>query len=89
MGMRADRPASRHRDHGAMCWDEVVAFPRDARADSGRAGWQVAAFLLFRFFDVVKPSPIREVERRLKGGFGVMADDILAAGLRAGRSRAR
>ena len=43
-------------------------------------GWQAAAFLLFRFFDVVKPSPIREFERRVKGGFGVMADDILAAG---------
>ena len=67
-------------DHGAMCWDEVVAFllvlaitPQDWR-------WQAAAFFLFRLFDVVKPPPIRQLERRMKGGFGVMADDILAAG---------
>lgn len=67
-------------DHGAMVWDEVVAFllvlivltpPEPA--------WQVAAFFLFRFFDIVKPPPIRQVERRCKGGFGVMIDDILAA----------
>jgi phosphatidylglycerophosphatase A len=67
-------------DHGAMCWDEEVAFllvlavtPQDWR-------WQAAAFFLFRLFDVVKPPPIRQLERRMKGGFGVMADDILAAG---------
>jgi phosphatidylglycerophosphatase A len=42
--------------------------------------WQITAFLLFRFFDVVKPPPIRNIERRLKGGFGVMFDDVLAAG---------
>ena len=66
-------------DHGAMCWDEVVAFllilalvPQDWR-------WQAAAFFLFRLFDVVKPPPIRQFERRVKGGFRVMADDILAA----------
>ena len=67
-------------DHGAMCWDEIVAFllvlaivPEDPR-------WQAAAFVLFRLFDVVKPPPIRELELKLKGGFGVMFDDILAAG---------
>ena len=67
-------------DHGAMCWDEIVAFllvlalvPADWR-------WQAAAFFLFRFFDVVKPPPIRQLELRFRGGFGVMFDDILAAG---------
>ena len=67
-------------DHGAMCWDEIVAFllvlamtPEDPR-------WQAAAFFLFRAFDVVKPPPIRHFEMRFKGGFGVMFDDILAAG---------
>ena len=38
------------------------------------------AFVVFRFFDIVKPPPIRELDRRLKNGFGVMADDLLAAG---------
>jgi len=67
-------------DHGAMCWDEVVAFLAILALIPDEPWWQIAAFLLFRFFDVVKPPPIRDVERRLKGGFGVMADDILAAG---------
>ena len=67
-------------DHGGMVWDEVVAFlailailPRDL-------AWQASAFVLFRAFDIVKPAPIRWFERRWHGGFGVMFDDILAAG---------
>jgi len=35
-------------------------------------------FLLFRFFDILKPFPIRRLERRLKGGFGVVWDDVMA-----------
>ena len=65
-------------DHGAMCWDETVAFllvlaiaPQDWR-------WQAAAFVLFRAFDVVKPPPIRQVDRLWKTPAGVMADDLLA-----------
>ena len=67
-------------DHPAMVVDEMVAFmlvlavlPRDL-------SWQAAAFLLFRAFDIVKPAPIRWFERRFHGGFGVMFDDLLAAG---------
>lgn len=43
--------------------------------------WQsyLAGFLLFRFFDVLKPWPISWADRKIKGGFGVMFDDILAA----------
>ena len=67
-------------DHGGMVWDEVVAFLLILLVAPEAPGWQAAAFFLFRFFDVVKPSPIREFERRAKGGFGVMADDVLAAG---------
>ena len=39
----------------------------------------LAAFALFRLFDIWKPFPIRALERRLKGGLGVMADDLVAA----------
>ena len=67
-------------DHGAMVWDEIVAFllvlaivPRDL-------AWQAAAFVLFRAFDIGKPPPIDAFERRFRGGFGVMFDDIIAAG---------
>lgn len=35
-------------------------------------------FFLFRFFDIVKPLPIRDIERRLKGGYGVIMDDVIA-----------
>ena len=42
--------------------------------------WQAAAFVLFRAFDIGKPPPIDWFERRYHGGFGVMFDDLLAAG---------
>jgi phosphatidylglycerophosphatase A len=67
-------------DHGAMCWDEVVAFLAVLAVVPADPWWQLAAFFLFRAFDVVKPPPIREFERRVKGGLGVMLDDVLAAG---------
>ena len=67
-------------DHGAMCWDEIVAFLLVLAIVPDDPPWQAAAFFLFRLFDVVKPSPIRELEARFKGGFGVMFDDLLAAG---------
>ena len=67
-------------DHGAMCWDEVVAFLLVLAIAPQTPAWQAAAFFLFRLFDVLKPPPIRQLERRMKGGFGVMFDDLLAAG---------
>lgn len=44
--------------------------------------WQsfAAAFVLFRFFDILKPGPIRMIDRKLEGGFGTVMDDV-AAGL--------
>ncbi len=38
----------------------------------------IIGFFLFRFFDILKPFPIRHLERRLKGGFGVVLDDVMA-----------
>ena len=67
-------------DHGAMCWDEIVAFLLILAIVPDNPWWQAAAFFLFRAFDVVKPPPIRQLEMRYKGGFGVMFDDLLAAG---------
>jgi phosphatidylglycerophosphatase A len=66
-------------DHGSMVWDEVVAFVVILAFTPHTLGWQVAAFFLFRFFDVVKPPPVRYFDRTIKNGFGVMLDDILAA----------
>ncbi|KAK81833.1 phosphatidylglycerophosphatase A [Bordetella holmesii CDC-H635-BH] len=66
-------------DHVGMVWDEMVAFWLVLWLVPG--GWmaQLLAFVLFRFFDIVKPPPIKTFDARLSGGFGVMWDDILAA----------
>lgn len=66
-------------DHGAMVWDEIVAFLAVLAVVPREAAWQLAAFLVFRAFDIAKPPPIRALERRLHGGLGVMFDDLLAA----------
>lgn len=67
-------------DHGSMVWDEIIAFwlVLLVLMPAGR-DTQIWAFIWFRFFDMVKPSPIRDFERRFKGGFGVMLDDLIAA----------
>jgi len=67
-------------DHGSIVWDEVVAFLVVLFFVGGEV-WRVAvAFAVFRFFDIVKPPPIRQLDRSLKNGAGVMADDLHAAG---------
>jgi phosphatidylglycerophosphatase A len=67
-------------DHGGMVWDEVVAFLLILAVVPRELLWQLGAFVAFRFFDILKPPPIRALERRLQGGLGVMLDDIVAAG---------
>lgn len=67
-------------DHGGMVWDETVAFLLVLIFTPAGWAWQAAAFALFRLFDIVKPPPIRHFDRTLKSGFGVMFDDLLAAG---------
>ena len=67
-------------DHGAIVWDEVVAFLLVLFFVGGDDVRVAFAFLLFRLFDILKPPPIRQVDAALKNGFGVMADDIFAAG---------
>jgi phosphatidylglycerophosphatase A len=66
-------------DHSAMVWDEIVAFLPLAALASASLWLQLVAFVLFRVFDIWKPFPIRELERRVKGGLGVMLDDVVAA----------
>jgi len=66
-------------DHSAMNWDEIVAFLLVLVFTPPGLAWQATAFLAFRLFDIAKPPPIRHLDRTLKGGFGVMFDDLLAA----------
>jgi len=66
-------------DHGAIVFDEIVAFLPLAAISSAAWWLQAIAFVLFRAFDIWKPYPIRDLERQVKGGWGVMIDDIVAA----------
>jgi phosphatidylglycerophosphatase A len=71
-------------DHGSIVWDEFVGFwitmlmipilgidPFD---------WKfiLLGFVLFRFFDMVKPWPISWLDKKVDGGFGIMIDDVVA-----------
>lgn len=67
-------------DHGAIVWDEWVGFLFALWLAPPGWGWLLGGFVLFRLFDIFKPWPIGWLDRRLSGGFGIMADD-LAAGL--------
>ena len=66
-------------DHGSIVWDEIVAMLLVLEFTPLAWQWWVVAFLLFRLFDIWKPFPIRQCDAKLKGGFGVMFDDLLAA----------
>ncbi len=73
-------------DHGGIVWDEFVGvwlvlllLPTDAWQGEHQAWWWLAAFALFRLFDILKPWPIGWVDQRVSGGFGIMLDDVLAA----------
>ena len=65
-------------DHPAIVWDEIVGFAIAMFALPFEWTYVVAAFLLFRFFDILKPWPISWVDEKLKGGTGIMVDDVLA-----------
>jgi len=69
----------RIKDHPSIVWDEIVAFWLVLMVTPSTYGAQFAAFLLFRFFDIVKPPPIRQIDANVPGGFGVMLDDLAAA----------
>lgn len=65
-------------DFGGIVWDEIAGF---LITMCGIAySWQslIAGFLLFRFFDIVKPWPIKWLDRHVSGGFGIMLDDVVA-----------
>jgi len=65
-------------DHPGIVWDEFAGMAITMIAVPLQLRWLLLGFLLFRFFDIVKPWPIREADHRLTGGFGIMLDDIIA-----------
>ena len=74
-------------DHRSLVWDEFIGqwitlipllLPACLPASGFRWWMLLAGFALFRLFDVWKPWPIRWLDRHLKGGMGVMVDDVVA-----------
>jgi len=66
-------------DHGGIVWDEIVGYCLAVAFVPLQWQWLLAGFVLFRFFDIYKPWPIRQLDQKVSGGFGIMIDDIVAA----------
>jgi phosphatidylglycerophosphatase A len=65
-------------DHPAIVWDEVAGM-MIAMLAAPAAWWGAPlAFALFRLFDIAKPWPIREIDHGMRGGAGIILDDVLA-----------
>lgn len=73
----AERELGAH-DHPSIVWDEIVGYLVAMFLAPRGGAWVVLGFVLFRLFDIWKPFPIRLLERRVRGGLGVMLDDVLA-----------
>jgi len=76
-------------DHGSIVWDEFAGFwitmslVPALNIPITEWQWLLTGFILFRFFDMVKPWPIGWLDKRVHGGLGIMVDDIVA-GIMAG-----
>lgn len=65
-------------DHPGIVWDEFAGYLLTMTAAPRGWLWIVVGFALFRLFDILKPWPIRWIDRQLHGGLGIMLDDLLA-----------
>ncbi len=65
-------------DHPAIVWDEIVGYLITMFMVPVSVQSLVVGFLLFRFFDIIKPWPISWLDKHCHGGFGIMIDDIVA-----------
>lgn len=65
-------------DHGGIVWDEIVGIWITCWLAPAGWPWLLAAFVLFRLLDIAKPWPIRWADRHVRGGTGIMLDDLLA-----------
>ena len=65
-------------DHSGIVIDEIAGYLITMIAIPFNWKWMLIGFILFRFFDILKPWPISWLDKQVKGGFGIMIDDILA-----------
>ncbi len=65
-------------DPSAVVWDEIVGYLITMIAAPSGWQWMVLGFVLFRFFDILKPWPINLADKAIHGGLGIMVDDVIA-----------
>ncbi|MBT8141310.1 MAG: phosphatidylglycerophosphatase A [Gammaproteobacteria bacterium] len=70
-------------DHGSIVWDEIAGFYLVMLFAAVSIPALLIGFALFRFFDIIKPWPIKQLDAHVHGGLGIMLDDLIA-GLFAG-----
>jgi phosphatidylglycerophosphatase A len=67
-------------DHSGIVFDEIAGLMATSLATPARTlPWFALTFVFFRLFDIWKPWPIREVDHRMRGGAGIILDDLMAA----------
>ncbi len=66
-------------DHGGIVWDEVVGILLTFLFVTPSVSVMLVGFVLFRIFDIWKPWPISFIDKSVKGGVGIMMDDVVAA----------
>ena len=65
-------------DHSSIVYDEVAGFLITMIMVPAGWYWMISGFVLFRFFDAIKPWPISWFDKNIDGGFGIMLDDVIA-----------
>ncbi len=80
-GLFTSHNAEKHlgKDSGHIIIDEFSGYLFSVLFVPKTAGYLLAAFILFRIFDILKPPPIRKIEKLVPGGAGIMLDDLIAA----------
>jgi phosphatidylglycerophosphatase A len=81
-GLAADKLGEH--DFGGIVWDEIAGYLITMWLVPFSWQTMTGGFILFRIFDILKPWPIRWLDRQVQGGLGIMIDDVLAAVFAAG-----
>jgi len=77
---KTERELNAH-DPSSIVMDEFLGFLLTMTAAPPGWIWVLLGFVLFRFFDILKPWPIRELDLRVHGGLGIILDDLLAGAM--------
>ena len=81
LGIRVCDLTARHlgvHDHSAIVWDEITGYLITMFMAPAGWVWVLLGFILFRLFDIWKPWPVSWADRKVRGGVGIMLDDVIA-----------